>query len=144
MRYMMIVKSDEQTEQGTLPDAEFFAEMARYNEKLTKACCLLSAEGLAPTAKGFRVRLTNGEREVRNGPFPGARDQIAGFWLIDVDSREEAIEWASQCPVVRLGGELELREVMEMTDLPADVQTAAEESPGIHLLEEDGRPHAQA
>jgi hypothetical protein len=141
---MMIVKSDERTELGTLPNKELFDEMAVYNQELMKACCLLSAEGLHPTAKGFRVRVTNREREVRDGPFPGARDQIAGFWLIDVGSRDEAIEWAAKCPIVKLGGELELREIMEMTDLPAGIQASEGVKAGIHLREGLEHSHAQA
>jgi hypothetical protein len=126
MRYMMIVKSDQETESGTMPDKEIFAEMRKFNEALMQAGCLLAAEGFYPTSKGFRVRIANGERDLRYGPFPGSREQIAGFWLIRVASRAEAIDWAAKCPVVKMGGELELREIMELEDLPADIRATEE------------------
>ncbi len=121
MRYMMIVKSDARTEAGALPTKEIFDEMGKYNEELMRAGCMLMAEGLHPTSKGFRVRMEMGEADVDDGPFAMPENQIAGFWLIKVSSRQEAIDWAMKCPIVRMGGELELRQVMEMSELPPEI-----------------------
>jgi hypothetical protein len=119
MRFMMIMFPGEMAETGILPDAKLFAAMMKYNEDLQKAGVLLALEGLHPSAKGARVSFRGGRPEVTAGPFSGARDLVGGFWLIQVDSKEEAIAWASRCPVV--GDEvIEIRQVYEASDFPAE------------------------
>ncbi|WP_327067972.1 YciI family protein [Kitasatospora sp. NBC_01250] len=120
MRYMMLVRADENTEAGVLPPPEVFAEMSRYNEELVKAGVLLAADGLHPSEKGFRVTWPGGKPTVTDGPFAEAKELIAGYWVIQVKSREEAVQWASRVPFGE-GGVLELRQIFEPTDFPAEV-----------------------
>src|ERR1700730_12260744 len=97
MRFMMLVKATKQSEAGLLPDESLFAAMARYNEELAKAGILLAAEGLHPSSSGARVRFSGSKGTVGDGPFPETKGVIAGFWVIQVESREEAIEWVKRC-----------------------------------------------
>lgn len=122
MRYMVIVKNDPQTEQMEMPPetmTAMFATMAQYNEQLAEAGVLLSGEGLLPSTKGFRVRFDGDQTSVTDGPFAEAKELIAGWWLLKVDSREEAIEWISKAPFggVPGGMELEVRQVADDDDL---------------------------
>jgi hypothetical protein len=119
MRFMMLVKATPDSEVGVLPEREAFAEMGRYNEELVKAGVLLAAEGLHPSSKGFRVSFSGRDRTVTDGPFTEAKELIAGFWLIQVKSKEEALEWASRVPFV--DGEIEVRQVFETADFPPEV-----------------------
>src|SRR2546428_1627270 len=114
MRFMILVKADKTTEAGVLPDKTLLTEMGKYNEELVKAGVLLAAEGLHPSSKGARVKFSGGKRTVVDGPFAEAKELIAGFWLIQVKSKEEAIEWVKRCPNP-LGGEaeIEIRQVFE-------------------------------
>ena len=114
MRFMMIVRSDEQMEAGVLPTEQELAEMGRYNEELVKAGVMLAGEGLQPSSKGARVRFSGGKPTVTDGPFAETKELIAGFWIIQVNSREEAIEWARRVPFRE--GEIELRQVFEADD----------------------------
>jgi hypothetical protein len=114
MRFMMLVKADDDSEAGVLPSEELLAKMGQYNEELVKAGVLLAGEGLQPSAKGARVRFSGGQRTVTDGPFTEAKELIAGFWLIQVKSKEEAIEWAKRVPFAE--GEIELRQVFEAED----------------------------
>ena len=114
MRFMLLLKGNRDTEAGVMPGEEVFAAMGRYNEALAKAGALLAGEGLHPSAKGARVRSSGGTRTVIDGPFTDARDLVCGFWMIDVKSREEAVEWAKRCPVET---EVEIRQVFEASDL---------------------------
>src|SRR5499427_4814989 len=98
MRFMMMIKATEETEAGELPSEELLAEMGRYNEELVKAGVLLAAEGLHPSSKGVRVRFSGEQRTVLDGPFAEAKELIAGFWLIQVKSKDEAIEWVKRAP----------------------------------------------
>ena len=102
-----------------MPSAELVAAMGRYNEELVKAGVLLAGEGLHPTSRGARVRFSGDKRIVADGPFAGERDLVTGFWLIQVKSREEAVEWAKRCPNPTPGseGEIEVRQVLSADDL---------------------------
>src|SRR6266568_3042128 len=98
MRFMMIVKANKDTEAGVMPDEKFLAAMMKYNEELAKAGALLDLSGLHPSSKGARVKFSGGRLTVIDGPFAEAKELIAGFWLIQVKSKEEAIEWARRVP----------------------------------------------
>lgn len=114
MRFMMIVKASPESEAGVLPTEEQLAEMARYNEELARAGVLLAGEGLQPSSKGARVRYEGSRRTVIDGPFTETKELVAGFWLIQARSREEAIEWARRVPFRE--GEVEVRQVFELED----------------------------
>ena len=122
MRFMMIVHSDEETESGALPDEALFTAMDQYNEALHQAGVLLAAEGLQPSGKGARIVFSGDERTVTEGPFPDADKLIAGFWILNVASREEAIEWARRVPFD--SGEIELRQIYELADFPEELREA--------------------
>src|SRR5262245_33167270 len=114
MRFMVIVKADKNSEAGVLPDRKLLEEMGKYNEELVKAGVMLAGEGLHPSSKGARVRFSGSKRTVIDGPFSEAKELIAGFWLIQVKSKEEAIEWVKRCPNPMPGeSEIEIRQVFE-------------------------------
>ncbi len=115
MRFMVIVKADEQSEAGVLPDEKILTEMTKYNEELAKAGIMLAGEGLHPTSKGARVRFSGTKRTVIDGPFTESKELIAGFWLWQVKSRQEAIEWLKKAPFDG-GTEVEIRQVFEAED----------------------------
>jgi len=120
MRFMMIVKADAESEAGVMPSAEVLADMGKYNDELIKAGVMLAGEGLHPTSKGLRIKYEGPtKRTVIDGPFAESKELIAGYWLIQVKSREEAVEWAKRAPFQ--DGELELRQVFEVSDFPADI-----------------------
>jgi hypothetical protein len=126
MRFMllMIPKGYETAEPGTAPDAEGVKKMMEYNKSLQQAGVLLALDGLHPPSMGARVSFPGGKPKVTDGPFPEAKEVLGGYWIIDVKSRDEAIEWASRVP----GSEnevVEVRQVQEMSDFPPDVQEAA-------------------
>src|SRR5947207_15457705 len=98
MRFMVIVKATKGSEAGELPDQKLLAEMGKYNEELAKAGVLLAGEGLQPSSKGARVRFSGAKRTVIDGPFAETKELVAGFWLWQVKSKEEAIEWVKRCP----------------------------------------------
>ena len=117
MRFMVIVKADKNSEAGSLPDPKLWEEMGKFNEELEKAGILLAAEGLQPSSKGARVRFSGSKRTVLDGPFAEAKELIAGYWLWQVKSKEEAIEWVKRCPNPMLGdSEIEIRQVYETED----------------------------
>jgi hypothetical protein len=123
---MMLVKGDDKSESGALPDEKQLITMGKYNDEMRKAGVLLDLSGLHPSARGARVRFSGGKASVTDGPFTEAKELVAGYWLIQVKSREEAVEWAKRVPFV--DGEVELREVFELSDflaIPA-VKRAAE------------------
>lgn len=115
MRVMVIIKTDETSEAGVLPDARFLAEMNRFNEELVKAGVMLAAEGLHPSSKGKRVKFSGGKTTVIDGPFTEAKELIAGFWLWQVRSMDEAVEWVKRLPKPEgvEEGEIEIRQVFE-------------------------------
>jgi len=127
MRFMMLMIPGgyEQAAPGTVPDAKAVEAMMKYNEALQKAGVLLALDGLHPPSMGARVTFRGGKPKVTDGPFSEAKEVLGGYWMIQVKSREEAIEWAKRCP----GSDnetIEIRQVQEMSDFPPDVQKAAQ------------------
>lgn len=114
MRFMVLVKANRDSEAGVLPDEKILTEMGKYNEELVKAGVLLAAEGLHPSSKGARVKFSGAKRAVIDGLFPETKDLIDGFWLWQVKSKEEAIEWVKRIPFA--AGEVEIRQVFEASD----------------------------
>jgi len=127
MRFMMIVipKGYETAAPDTVPSAEAVAKMMEYNKSLQKAGVLLALDGLLPPSTGARISYTDGKPSVTDGPFPEAKEVIGGYWIIQVHSREEAIEWAKRAPMSN-NEMIEVRQIHEMSDFPPDVQKAAE------------------
>ena len=126
MRFMMLMipKGYEKAVPGTMPDAKAVEAMMKYNESLQKAGVLVALDGLHPPSMGVRVSFPGGKPKVTDGPFTEAKEVIGGYWMIQVKSKEEAVEWAKRCPA----GEsevIEIRQVQEMSEFPADVQKAA-------------------
>jgi hypothetical protein len=119
MRVMVIVKGDKNSEAGILPNKELFAEMGKFNEQLAKAGVMLAGEGLQPTSKGKRVKFSGATRSVIDGPFTESKELIAGFWLWQVRSMEEAVEWLKRAPFDG-GTEIEIRQVFEFEDFGAE------------------------
>lgn len=126
MRFMMLMipKGYEKAAPGTMPDADAVAAMMKYNEELQKAGVLLALDGLHPPSMGARVSFAGGKPTVTDGPFIEAKEVIGGYWMIQVKSKDEAIAWASRCPASD-NEVIELRQVQEFSDFPADVQQAA-------------------
>jgi len=126
MRFMMLMipKGYEQAAPGAMPDADAVAKMMKYNESLQKAGVLLALDGLHPPSMGARVTFAGGKPKVTDGPFAEAKEVLGGYWMIQVKSKEEAIEWASRCPG-SANEIIEIRQVQEFSDFPADVQKAA-------------------
>jgi len=117
MRFMVIVKATKESEEGALPDPQLLLDMGKYNEELIKAGILLAADGLHPSSKGARVKFSGKSRTVVDGAFSETKELIAGFWLWQVKSLEEAIEWVKRCPNPHDGdSEIEIRQVFEMED----------------------------
>jgi hypothetical protein len=117
MRFMVMVKSNADTEAGVMPSTEMLAAMGKYNEELVKAGVMLAGEGLHPSSKGAKVKFSGTKRTVVDGPFTEAKELVAGFWLIQAKSKEEAIEWVKRCPNPMEGeSEIEIRQVFEAED----------------------------
>jgi len=118
MRFMILVKANKDSEAGVLPDEKLLTEMTKYNEELVKAGVLLAGEGLQPSSKGARVRFSGSKRAVIDGPFSETKELVAGFWLIQAKSRDEAIEWVKRAPNPFPGteSEIEIRQVFEAAD----------------------------
>ncbi len=119
MRVMVIVKADKQSEAGALPNKEMLTEMGKFNEQLAKAGVMLAGEGLHPSSKGVRVRFSGDKKSVIDGPFSETKELIAGFWLWQVKSMDEAIEWLKRAPFQ--GTEVEIRRVFETDDFGAEL-----------------------
>jgi hypothetical protein len=133
---MLMVKANADSEAGAPPSTEMLTEMGKYNEELVKAGVLLGGEGLHPSAKGARVRFSGTDRTVVDGPFAEAKELVAGFWIIDVKSKDEAIEWVKRCPnPTGEESEIEIRQVVEIEDF-ADQLTP-------ELREQDARLRAE-
>jgi hypothetical protein len=130
MRFMMLMipKGYEQAAPGTMPDPGAVAAMMKYNESLQKAGVLLALDGLHPPSMGSRVSFEGGKAAITDGPFAEAKEVIGGYWMIQVKSKEEAVQWASRCPAAP-GDVIEVRQVQEFADFPADVQDAAVKYP---------------
>ena len=124
MRFMAIVKANKDSEAGVLPSKEALEAMGKFNEELVKAGVLLAAEGLQASSKGARVKFSGAKRTVIDGPFTETKELIAGFWLLQVKSKEEAIEWIKRCPGPFEGDpepEIEIRQVFEASDFPPEI-----------------------
>jgi hypothetical protein len=119
MRFMVIVKANKDSEAGVMPTQQMLTEMGNYNEELVKAGVMLAGEGLHPSSKGARVRFSGKQRTVIDGPFSETKELVAGFWLWQVRSREEALEWLKRAPF-KDGEEVELRQVFEAEDFGAE------------------------
>lgn len=121
MRYIMLVKATKKSEAGVMPTPAQIAEMGAYNEQLSKAGVLVDLSGLQATAKGFKIRYSSGKRELINGPFPDTTNAVSGYWIINVKSHEEAVQWAMKAPNPAFGddGEIEVRRFFEMEDFAA-------------------------
>ena len=131
MRFMMLLKADKTTEAGVLPTQADLEVMGKYNEELVKAGVMLDGAGLQPSSKGAKVTFQNGKAQVTDGPFAETKELIAGYWMIQVKSQEEAIEWAKRVPFDRLPSDgrtpqIELRQMFELSDFP-DVPPAVAE-----------------
>ena len=137
MRFMILIKADTNSEAGILPDQQLLTEMGKFNEALVNAGVLIAGHGLHPSSKGARVTFSGDKRTVTDGPFPETKELIAGYWIWQVASKEEAIEWVKRCPNP-MGGEsqIEIRQVFEAEDF------GAEYTP--ELREQDGRVWAKA
>ena len=120
MRFMMLVKASKESEAGVLPSKELLAAMGQFNEEMAKAGVLLSGEGLHASSKGARVTFSGSKRSVTDGPFAETKELLAGFWMIEVKSKAEAIAWASRVPFTD-GEVIEVRQVQEASDFPAEV-----------------------
>ncbi|MGH8874058.1 MAG: YciI family protein [Acidimicrobiia bacterium] len=131
MRVMVLIKADKDTEAGVPPNEQLLTEMGHFNEELVKAGVMLAGEGLHPSSKGVRVKFTGEKRTVIDGPFTEAKELIAGFWLWQVRSMEEAIEWVRRCPnPTGLDAEIEIRRVFEADDFGPEL------TPGLREQEE--------
>ena len=121
MRFMVMVKATKDSEAGVLPDEKLFAAMGKFNEELAKAGVMLAGEGLQPSSKGARVKFSGNKRMVIDGPFSETKELVAGFWLWQVKSKEEAIEWVKRCPNPLEGeAEIEIRQVFEAEDFGSE------------------------
>ena len=139
MRFMVMVRADKTTEAGVMPSEKLLSDMMKFNEELAKAGVLLAAEGLQPSSKGARVRFSGAKRTVIDGPFTEAKELIAGFWLWQVKSKEEAIEWVKRCPNPLEGeSEIEIRQVFEPEDFGPELR------PEIKAAEQRLRDHVAA
>jgi len=137
MRFMVIVKASKDSEAGVMPKQKLLAEMGKFNEELVKAGVLLAAEGLQPSSKGKRVRFAGEKRIVIDGPFTESKELIAGFWLWQLRSMEEAVEWVKRCPNPHEGeSEIEIRQVFEAEDFGPEL------TPKLRQQEESVRPQA--
>jgi hypothetical protein len=139
MRFMLLVKADESSEAGVLPSKELVAAMGTFNEEMAKAGVMLAADGLHPSSKGARVAYAGTKRTVTDGPFTETKELIAGYWVIQVESKAKAIDWASRAPFQ--GGQVEVRQVFEASDFPADV-FPPEEAAREEALREQTRRNA--
>ena len=138
MRFVVMVKATKDSEAGVMPDEKMLAEMGKYNEELVKAGVMLAGEGLHPSSKGARVRFSGSKRTVIDGPFAETKELVAGFWIFQVKSREEAIEWVKRCPNPMPGeSEIEIRQIFEAEDF------GAEYTPELRAQEESQRQRMQ-
>jgi hypothetical protein len=140
MRFMILVKASKDSEAGVLPSAELLAEMGKYNEQLVKAGVMVAGEGLQSSAKGARVRFSGSKRTVIDGPFAETKELIAGFWIFQVKSKEEAIEWVKRAPNPMPGteSEIEIRQIFE----PEDFGDLAQQVPEVFEQEKQFREEA--
>jgi hypothetical protein len=139
MRFVVLVKATKQSEEGVMPDEKLIAEMGRFNEELVNAGIMLAGEGLHPSSKGARVRFSGAKRTVIDGPFTETKELVAGFWLWQVKSMEEAVEWVKRCPnPMESDSEIEIRPLFEAADF------GAEFTPELQAQEERLRAEAES
>jgi hypothetical protein len=140
MRFMVLVKASSDSEAGVMPSAEELAAMGDFNEEMAKAGVMLAGEGLHPTSNGSRIRFAKSGRTVTDGPFPETKELIAGFWIIQAKSRDEAVQWLLRAPFE--DAEIEIRQIFETADFPADVlppeEAAREEALRAELQKKAG------
>jgi len=137
MRFIVMVKASAESEAGVLPNQQLLTEMGKFNEELVKAGVMLEGEGLHPSSKGARIKFSGTKRSVIDGPFAETKELVAGFWIWQVRSKEEAIEWAKRCPnPTGAEGELEIRQIFEADDFGAEFTP--------ELREQEQRLRAQA
>ena len=137
MRFMILVKATKDSEAGVMPSQQLLTEMGKFNEELVKAGVMLAGEGLHPTSKGARVRFSGSKRTVIDGPFAETKELVAGFWLWQVKSKEEAIEWVKRCPNPHNEEtEIEIRQIFEAEDFGAELTP--------ELKEQEARLRAQS
>ena len=128
MKFMILVKATQASEAGTLPDEKMFAAMGRFNEELAKAGILVAGDGLHPTANGARVRFSGDQRTVIEGPFGHTNELVAGYWIWEVKSREEAIEWVKRCPnPMPVDSDIEIRQIYTAEDFGDELAPALRE-----------------
>ncbi|HYE36776.1 YciI family protein [Methylocaldum sp.] len=141
MRFMILIKADKNTEAGVMPSEKLLTEMGKFNEELVKAGVMLAGEGLHPSSKGARVRFSGAQRTVIDGPFAETKELIAGFWLWQCKSLDEAIEWVKRCPnPVEGDTEIEIRQVFEMEDFgPALTPELREQEQRLRAQAADNR-----
>jgi hypothetical protein len=136
LRFMIIVKADKDSEAGVLPTQELLSEMMKYNEQLVKAGVMLSADGLHASSKGARVKFAEGKTTVTDGPFAETKELIAGYWIFQVKSKQEAIDWVKRAPMQ--GTEIEIRQVFEAEDFGENL------TPALRAKEEQLRARARS
>lgn len=128
MRFMIIVKATKESEKGIMPSEKLLTDMGKFNEELAKAGIMLAGDGLQPSSKGVRVKFSGEKRSVTDGPFAETKELIAGFWIWQVKSKEEAIEWVKRCPNPMVGeSEIEIRQVYELEDFGPELTPDAKE-----------------
>ena len=135
MRFMMLVKASKESEAGMLPSKELIAAMGQFNEEMVKAGVLIAGEGLQASSKGARITYAGSKRSVTDGPFAETKELLAGFWMIDVKSKADAIAWASRVPFTD-GEVVEVRQVFEASDFPSDVMPPEEAAREERLRDE--------
>ena len=135
MRFMMLVKASKESEAGMLPSQELIAAMGQFNEEMAKAGVLIAGEGLQASSKGARITYSGSKRSVTDGPFAETKELLAGFWMIDVKSKADAIAWASRVPFTD-GEVVEVRQVFEASDFPSDVMPPEEAAREERLRDE--------
>ena len=139
MRFMILVKATDASERGIMPTEQQFAEMGKFNEELMSAGVLVSGDGLHPSSKGARVQFSGNNRTVQEGPFPETNELVAGFWIWEVKSRDEAIEWVKRCPNPMPGdSEIEIRKIYEAEDFGPEL------TPELREREEELRKQLDA
>src|SRR6266850_1093982 len=142
MRFMMLVKASKESEAGALPSKELLAAMGQFNEEMAKAGVLIAGEGLQPSSKGTRVTFSGSKRTVTDGSFAETKELLAGFWMIDVKSKADALAWAARVPFTE-GEVIEVRQVFEASDFPADVMPPEEAAREERLRDEMQRKAAK-
>jgi hypothetical protein len=140
MRFMVVIKATKESEAGVMPSEQLLTEMGKFNEELVKAGVMLGGEGLHPSSKGARVKFQGSKRTVTDGPFPETKELIAGYWVWECKSKEEAIEWVKRCPnpMPDTEAEIEIRQVLEVADFGAEL------TPELRALDERLRAGIEA